>query len=84
MPAHTKTRGFHVCRRWVVIELCLHQQHAVASAALEIFATSTEGHMYCMNVTKGFVISCRFVTVVVVAVVVLNAHDVLDCIRICS
>ena len=75
MPAHTKTRGFHVCRRWVVIELCLHQQHALFLAALEIFLLS-QHKTTRMNITSGFVLSCRLVTVVVIVpAVVLRAHD---------
>ena len=36
----------HVCRRWVLIDLCLHQQHALVVAPFEIFATTTEHRMH--------------------------------------
>ena len=75
ISAYIEPCGFHICRRWAVTELCLHQQHALFLAALEIFLLS-QHKTTRMNITSGFVLSCRLVTVVVIGpAVVLRAHD---------
>ena len=59
MSACIEPCGFLVCRRWVFIELCLHQQHAVILAALEILSTITEAHMHEQDLPSHFVLSLQ-------------------------